>query len=63
MTAGSKNSAAPAVPPDSDASYDEWLAAEVDDAIHDPRPSIPNDEVKRYFAAKREVLKKRIKGD
>ncbi|MCL2829520.1 MAG: hypothetical protein FWD77_02130 [Betaproteobacteria bacterium] len=27
------------------AAYSEWLAAEIQDAIDDPRPSIPHDEV------------------
>jgi hypothetical protein len=27
------------------AAYSEWLAAEIQDAINDPRPSIPHDEV------------------
>jgi len=61
MTKESKSSA-PIPPPDSAPSYDEWLAAETEDAINDPRPSIPGDEVERHFAAKRDALKKRIKG-
>jgi hypothetical protein len=40
--------------------YDEWLIAKVQQSLDDPRPSIPNDEVKRHFAAKREGLRKRI---
>lgn len=63
MTAGSKTNTVPAAPSETDASYDEWLAAEVEEAINDPRPSVPNDEVERHFAAKRAALKKRIKGD
>lgn len=62
MTAGSKTSTAPAPPPDADASYDEWLEAEVAEAIRDPRPSVCNEEAERHFAAKRAALKKRIKG-
>ncbi|MEO8410460.1 MAG: hypothetical protein ABI478_07800, partial [Propionivibrio sp.] len=27
------------------AAYNRWLAAEIQDAIDDPRPSIPHDEV------------------
>ncbi|WP_157201541.1 hypothetical protein [Massilia sp. Root418] len=63
MTAGSKNNTAPALPTDADDGYDEWLAAEVEEAINDPRPSVPGDEVERHFAARRAALTKRIKGD
>ncbi|MEO6918943.1 MAG: hypothetical protein ABI171_08030 [Collimonas sp.] len=42
------------------AAYDKWLKAEIQEAIDDPRPSIPDDEVKRHFANKREALRKRI---
>nr|ELQ8281689.1 stability determinant [Pseudomonas aeruginosa]ELQ8282041.1 stability determinant [Pseudomonas aeruginosa] len=27
------------------AAYNEWLAAEIQESIDDPRPSIPHDEV------------------
>ncbi len=27
------------------AAYNQWLAAEIQDAIDDPRPSVPHDEV------------------
>jgi len=33
----------------------------VQEAIDDPRPSIPNTEVKKHFAAKRKEMQKRIK--
>jgi len=54
---------APVFPSETDTSYDEWLAAEVEEAINDLRPSVPNDEVERHFAAKHAALKKRIKSD
>jgi hypothetical protein len=45
------------------AAYDKWLKAEVQEAIDDTRPSIPNVEVKKHFAGKREALRKRIAAD
>lgn len=32
------------------AAYDTWLRAQVQESLGDPRPSIPNDEVKKHFA-------------
>jgi hypothetical protein len=43
------------------AAYDKWFREQVQEAIDDPRPSIPNKEVKKHFAAKRKELQKRIK--
>jgi hypothetical protein len=45
------------------AAYDKWLKAEVQEAIDDTRPSIPNEEVKKHFAGKREALRERIAAD
>lgn len=45
------------------AAYNKWLKAEIQEAIDDPRASIPNEEVKRHFVAKREALRKRIAAD
>lgn len=42
------------------AAYDKWLKAEIQEAIDDTSPSIPNDKVKKHFAGKREALRKRI---
>ena len=42
------------------AAYDKWLKAEVQEAINDTSPSIPNAEVKKHFVGKREALQKRI---
>ena len=43
------------------AAYDKWFRAQVQAAIDDPRPSVPDDEVRLEFAAKREALRKRAK--
>lgn len=43
------------------AAYDKWFREQVQEAIDDPRSSIPNAEVKKHFAAKRKELQKRIK--
>ena len=41
--------------------YDKWFRAQVQEELDDSRPTIPNVEVKKHFAAKRKELKKRIK--
>jgi hypothetical protein len=43
------------------AAYDKWFRAQVQEALDDPRPSIPDVVVKKHFAAKRKELQKRIK--
>ena len=43
------------------AAYDKWFREQVQEATDDPRPSIPNAEVKKHFAARRKELQKRIK--
>jgi hypothetical protein len=42
------------------AAYTKWLKTEIQEAMDDPRPSIPNEEVKKHFAEKRKALRKRI---
>ena len=42
------------------AAYDTWFREQVQASIDDPRPSIPDAEVKAHFAAKREALRKRM---
>lgn len=42
------------------AQYDEWLEAQIEESINDPRSSVPNDEARRQFAAKRAALRKLI---
>lgn len=39
------------------AAYDEWFRGRVQASRDDPRPSIPNDQVKADFAKRREVLR------
>lgn len=43
------------------ADYDKWFRAQVQASIDDPRPSIPDVDVRAEFAAKREALRKRVK--
>ena len=43
------------------AAYDTWFREQVQAAIDDPRPSVPNSAVRREFAARREALRKRTK--
>lgn len=44
------------------AAYDKWLKAEIQEAIDDPRPSIPHEEVMLHVREKLETLKKAGKG-
>lgn len=39
------------------AAYDEWFRGRVQASRDDPRPSIPNDQVKADFAKRREALR------
>jgi hypothetical protein len=41
--------------------YDKWFRAQVQEALDDTRPSIPNEVVQKHFAAKRDELQKRMK--
>lgn len=42
------------------AAYDKWFRGKVQEALDDPRPSVPHSTVKAHFHAKREALRKRI---
>lgn len=42
------------------AAYRDWLTKEVQEAIDDPRPSIPHAQVKAEFAERRKALRQRI---
>ncbi|MFT0533165.1 hypothetical protein ACMHYJ_10130 [Castellaniella hirudinis] len=39
------------------AAYDEWLRGKVESSRSDPRPSIPNDDMKAEFAKRRAALR------
>lgn len=43
------------------AAHRKWFEAQVQAAIDDPRPAIPDTEVREQFAAKRAELRKRLK--
>ena len=36
--------------------HDRWFRAQVQEALDDPRPAIPNEEVKQIFARRRALL-------
>lgn len=40
--------------------YDAWFRAKVQEALDDPRPGIPGEEVEAHFARKRAALLARI---
>lgn len=37
--------------------HEAWFRAEVQKALDDARPGIPNEQVREYFAARREALR------
>lgn len=43
-----------------DPEYDTWFRAKVQEALDDPRPPIPNEEVEAYFAKRRAELLAKI---
>lgn len=43
------------------AAYDKWFRAEVQASLDDPRPSIPDAEVTKHFATKRQKLQQQVK--
>ncbi|MHB1103403.1 MAG: type II toxin-antitoxin system RelB family antitoxin [Devosia sp.] len=43
-----------------EADYDAWFRAQVQEALDDPRPTIPGDEVEEYFAKRRAELRRKI---
>ncbi|MDP1732107.1 MAG: type II toxin-antitoxin system RelB/DinJ family antitoxin [Devosia sp.] len=40
--------------------YDAWFRAKVQEALDDPSPRIPGEEVEEYFAKRREELRRKI---
>jgi len=43
------------------AAYDKWFRAQVQEALDDPRPSIPHEQVEAEWAKERAALLKRVK--
>jgi DNA-damage-inducible protein J len=43
-----------------DPEYDAWFRARVQEALDDPRPGIPSEEVEAYFAKRRAELMAKI---
>jgi DNA-damage-inducible protein J len=41
--------------------HDAWFRAKVQQALEDPRPAIPNDEVKARFAERRAVAMRKAR--
>ena len=63
MTGRSKNSASERMRAAHEAAaYDKWLKAEIQEAIDDPRPSIPHEDVMLHVREKLAALKKIGKG-
>jgi len=42
------------------AAHDAWFRAKVQEALEDPRPSIPDEEVEAYFAKRRAVALSKV---
>ncbi len=43
-----------------DDEYDAWFRAKVQEALDDPRPHVPDEEVRTHFAKRREELRRMI---
>jgi len=41
--------------------YDAWFRAKVQEALDDPRPAIPGDEVEAHFAARRAAARRAVR--
>ena len=41
-------------------SYDQWLKAKVQESIDDPADSVPDEQVRKHFAAKRAALRQQL---
>ena len=46
-----------------DEEYDAWFRAKVQEALDDPRPGIPGDEIEAYFAKRRAGLRPKAPWD
>jgi DNA-damage-inducible protein J len=53
LTRTANEGALPFAPTPTTAEYDAWFRAKVQEALNDPRPAIPNNQVSRHFARKR----------
>lgn len=43
-----------------EAAYDAWFRKKVQEALDDPRPGIPHEEVKAHFAARRAAARAKV---
>lgn len=43
------------------AEYNEWFRAQVQRALDDPRPGVPNTQVREHFAQRRDALREQTK--
>ncbi|MGH9610335.1 MAG: type II toxin-antitoxin system RelB/DinJ family antitoxin [Bryobacteraceae bacterium] len=44
-----------------DAAHDAWFRAKVQEALDDPGPAIPHEEVETYFAKRRAAARHRVR--
>jgi DNA-damage-inducible protein J len=44
------------------AGHDDWFRAKVQQALDDPRPGIPDEEVAAYFSERRAAALKKVQG-
>jgi len=44
-----------------DAAHDAWFRAKVQEALNDPRPTIPHKKVEAYFAKRRAVAARKAR--
>ncbi|MGN8079213.1 type II toxin-antitoxin system RelB family antitoxin [Variovorax sp. 22077] len=45
------------------AAYDAWFRAKVQEALNDPRPAVPHEEVESYFSKRRAAARREAGAD
>ncbi|MGH9622710.1 MAG: type II toxin-antitoxin system RelB family antitoxin [Bryobacteraceae bacterium] len=60
LTRTANEGALPFAPADS-AAHDAWFRAKVQEALDDPRPAIPHEEVEAHFARRRAAARSKVR--
>ena len=61
LTRTANEGALPFTPLPNSAEHDAWFRAKVREAMDDPRPPVPHEEVEAYFTMRQEAALQRIK--
>ena len=60
LTRTANEGALPFLPTTNASEHDAWFRAKVQEALEDPRPPIPHDEVSAYFAERRATALRKV---